>query len=1050
MVAACANSWASACAVLRLCIARLNEANRWRCMASLPLPPPAEAAPADPLAAAPAPIPWLPKSLALTAALTALLYLALAVVAIYLSRRTGGIATLWYANAAAVVLLHARPGKHWPLLLAAAALGNLGANVMFGDTLLLALQFIVANTVEIIIGAMLLRRYCVAAECISRPGMLLLALLLGSVVPALIGGLLAAGLLAASDLGTFDTLWLSWFEGSSIGGVALLPLGLLLAARGWGPLWADLRRASVLLALALMVGISLTVPTSLPHPYVYISIALVLVAAVGRFAGASLGVMLCSLSVAMLIAQGSFLPLMSIQPVHQGLFYLPLLLVLLPPLLLAATLERIQHSVVELAQREDDFRTLYEKAPVMMHSVDLSRHLLSVNDEWLARMGYERSEVLGRRSIDFMTPESRRYAEQTVIPRFVEQGYLRDEDYQMVAKNGEILDVQLSAIWLRDAYGKPLRSMSVIKVVTEQKRLAQELTAEKERIEVTLQSIGDGVITTDDHGRINYLNPVAEQLVGRRLGEAQGLAFSDVVHMFDHLTGAPLASPIDNSQLGKRIDGASRTAVLRDRRGKEYGVQNSVAPILGKSGQLLGAVMVIQDVSDARALSQRLAYLAHHDGLTDLPNRVLFLDRVHQACHYAQRRRSRFAVIFMDLDHFKHVNDSLGHAVGDELLKTIAQRLTGTLRGSDTVCRLGGDEFVMLLSEINGPDDVGEVAKKILREVAVPCMLEGTEVNVGISLGIAVYPGDGEDPETLMKHADAAMYRSKREGRNRYQFFSKEVDQAASARLRLEADIRRGLGEGQFIAHYQPVIDAASGLPVALEALARWDRPEHGLQGPFGFITVAEESGLIVPLGAAMLRQACEQLRAWRGTALGHLTIAVNVSPVQLADTGFVDKVAATLQSTGVEGAQLAFEITESTLMADPEATLEVLTRLKALGIRIAVDDFGTGYSSLSQLKRFPVDSVKIDRSFVRDLETDPDDRELAKAIVAMSKSLRLRVVAEGVETEAQADILKAMGCTSLQGFLYAKPADAATVTAWLTARLESHAPGVEVATALK
>jgi diguanylate cyclase (GGDEF)-like protein/PAS domain S-box-containing protein len=676
-----------------------------------------------------------------------------------------------------------------------------------------------------------------------------------------------------------------------------------------------------------------------------------------------------------------------------------------------------------------------------MHSVGIDKRLLSVNDAWLARLGYERSEVLGRPSIDFLTPESQRLAEATVIPRFLEKGYLRDVDYQMVTKSGEVLHVQLSAIWQRDAHGRPVRTLSVIKETTEQRRLAAELVAEKERIEVTLQSIGDGVVTTDDHGRITYMNPVAEQLVGCHLGEARGLAFGEVVHMFDHATGAPLSSPIESGVYGKRVAGVPQNAVLRDQQGKEYGVQNSVAPILGKSGLLQGAVMVFQDVSEARALSQRLAYLAHHDSLTDLPNRVLFQDRVHQACQFAQRRRGRFAVIFMDLDHFKHVNDSLGHAVGDELLKTVAQRLTGTLRGSDTVCRLGGDEFVMLLSEIGSPDDAGEVAKKVLRDVAVPCVLEGTEVNVGISLGIAVFPSDGEDPETLMKHADAAMYRSKREGRNRYQFFSRAVDQAASARLQLEADMRRGLAEGQFIAHYQPIIDAASGQPVALEALARWERPAHGLQGPFVFITVAEESGLIVPLGAAMLRQACEQLRAWRGTGLGHITIAVNVSPVQLAHAGFIDMVADTLQATGVDGVQIVFEITESTLMTDPVATLGLLQRIKALGIRIAIDDFGTGYSSLSHLKRFPVDSVKIDRSFVRDLETDPDDRELVKAIVAMSRSLRLRVVAEGVESDAQAEMLRVMGCTSLQGFLYAKPVSASAVGDWLQARITGDRP---------
>jgi diguanylate cyclase (GGDEF)-like protein len=536
------------------------------------------------------------------------------------------------------------------------------------------------------------------------------------------------------------------------------------------------------------------------------------------------------------------------------------------------------------------------------------------------------------------------------------------------------------------------------------------------------------------------MNPVAEQLVGRRLTEARGLAFSGVVQLFDQVTGAPLSSPIESCLRGTPIAGAPQSAVLRDPNGKEYGVQNSVAPIVGKERSLLGAVMVFQDVTEARALTQRLAYLAHHDSLTDLPNRVLFQDRVHQACQFGLRHRNCFAVVFMDLDHFKHVNDSLGHAVGDELLKTVARRLTGTLRGSDTVCRLGGDEFVMLLSEIGGADDVGEVAKKVLREVALPCTLEGTEVNVGISLGIAMFPDDGEDPDTLMKHADAAMYRSKREGRNRYQFFSKTVDHAASSRLSLEADMRRGLADGQFVAHYQPIIDAITGVPVAVEALARWDRPGHGPQSPLVFIAVAEESGLIVPLGESMLRSACEQLRGWRNTALGHLTIAVNVSPVQLADIDFVGVVSDILRSTGVGGEQLSFEITESTLMKDPTTTLNVLHQIRALGIRIAVDDFGTGYSSLSHLKRFPVNAVKIDRSFVRDLETDPDDRELAKAIVAMSRSLRLRVVAEGVETEGQASLLSAMGCTSLQGYLFARPADAATTAAWLQGRLVSHA----------
>ncbi len=555
-------------------------------------------------------------------------------------------------------------------------------------------------------------------------------------------------------------------------------------------------------------------------------------------------------------------------------------------------------------------------------------------------------------------------------------------------------------------------------------------------VEVTLHAIADGVVSVDDAGRITYLNPVAEKLLGWPLAEARGQAFGLVVRLFDQASGQSLPSPIERCLSGLAGAEVSHDAMLRDRDGRECEVRDSVSPIVGKDGELLGAVIVFQNVTESRELTRQLGHLSHHDSLTGLPNRTVFQSRVRQACESASVHPRTFAVVFMDLDHFKHVNDSLGHAVGDELLMTLTKRLTTALRSGDTVSRLGGDEFVMLLDDIGGPDEIGEVAQKILREVALPCVLEDTELTVGISLGIAIYPQDGEDPDTLMKHADAAMYRAKRGGRNRYQFFSREVDQAASERLQLEVDIRRGLSEGQFVAHYQPIMDVVSGLPVAMEALARWTSDARGPQQPDAFIPVAEESGLIVPLGEAMLRQACEQLRDWRDSALSSMTIAVNVSPVQLAHAQFVDSVSDILDDTGVDGSQLAFEITESTLMTQPEDTLATLLRIKALGISIAIDDFGTGYSSLSHLKRFPVDSVKIDRSFVRDLETDPDDRELARAIVAMSRSLRLRVVAEGVETEGQASMLSAMGCTALQGHLYARAAGVDTTSAWLHPRM--------------
>jgi len=327
------------------------------------------------------------------------------------------------------------------------------------------------------------------------------------------------------------------------------------------------------------------------------------------------------------------------------------------------------------------------------------------------------------------------------------------------------------------------------------------------------------------------------------------------------------------------------------------------------------------------------------------------------------------------------------------------------------------------------------VARKVLDSLAETCVLEGTDVRIGVSLGIAMFPEHGIDPATLMKRADAAMYRSKRDGRNRFAFWSRDMDEPAAARLQLEADMRRGIANGEFIVHYQPVVSSGNLAPVGVEALARWARGAHGMELPETFIPIAEDSGLIIGLGALILRQACTQLGSWAGGALGHLRIAVNVSALQLSDPGFVATVADALQTARVPGHLLEIEMTESTLSKDPELALEVLTQLKRLGVRIAIDDFGTGYSSLSNLRQFPLDIVKIDRSFVADLETDADDRELVNAILAMSRSLRLDVVAEGVERDSQATILTSMKCPALQGFLFSVPADAERTTAWLSRR---------------
>ena len=388
--------------------------------------------------------------------------------------------------------------------------------------------------------------------------------------------------------------------------------------------------------------------------------------------------------------------------------------------------------------------------------------------------------------------------------------------------------------------------------------------------------------------------------------------------------------------------------------------------------------------------------------------------------------------MLLDLDHFKRVNDSLGHAVGDELLRTIASRLRETLPETATLARLGGDEFVILAGHLDDEAAASALAERILAAVAQRATLEGTDLTVTFSLGIALYSAESSSPELLMKQADAAMYQAKRDGRNRFAFYSRNLDRASGTRLRLEHDLRLGLEREEFRLHYQPLVDTISHRTVGVEALARWARPGYPLQSPGEFIEPAEENGLILPIGAQLLREACRQLAQWEGTGHAALRMSVNVSMVQVASPDFVTTVRTLLTEHGIPGARLQIELTESTLMRNPEITRSVLRRLKDLNINIAIDDFGTGYSSLSYLRGFPVDTVKIDRSFIADIEHDPEDRKLVRAILAMSRVLRLEVIAEGVETQRQADILGALGCPLLQGYLFARPAPAADLEAWL------------------
>ena len=432
---------------------------------------------------------------------------------------------------------------------------------------------------------------------------------------------------------------------------------------------------------------------------------------------------------------------------------------------------------------------------------------------------------------------------------------------------------------------------------------------------------------------------------------------------------------------------------------------------------------VAERTAELREANARARHLADHDALTGLPNRRLLEDRLTQALALSYRNRKQTAVMFVDLDRFKAVNDSLGHAAGDILLKEVAQRLVRQLRVGDTICRIGGDEFVVVLPELKRPADAAQVARKVLEQLSQPLMVEERELIVTPSIGIAVFPDDGRDAESLIRNSDAAMYHAKELGRANYQFFTAEMNQAASRRLALEADLRRALGRDELRVFYQPIVDARTGLVAAHEALARWQHPERGLVEPAEFIQLAEESGMILKLGEWVLRQAC-RWATFIGVERG-LPVSVNLSPRQFNDPKLVHTVAAALRETGLPARLLQLEITETTAMQHTDVTLATLNRLKALGVSIAIDDFGTGYSSLSYLKRFPVDLLKIDRSFTTELPADADQCAIVSAIVALAHALELQVIAEGVENSEQREFLAGCGCDFIQGHLTGAPLDA-------------------------
>jgi diguanylate cyclase (GGDEF)-like protein/PAS domain S-box-containing protein len=455
--------------------------------------------------------------------------------------------------------------------------------------------------------------------------------------------------------------------------------------------------------------------------------------------------------------------------------------------------------------------------------------------------------------------------------------------------------------------------------------------------------------------------------------------------------------------------------------------------VLERTAELAGANALLQaEIVERRQAEARVHHMAYHDNLTGLPNRALLADRLDRAMLAAQRGERKLAVMFIDLDRFKTINDSLGHLAGDHLLKEVAGRLCRAVRASDTVARLGGDEFVVLVPGVIGADDCSQIAEKVIEALSAPFPFEGRILHISPSIGICMYPEHGQDVATLMRNADAAMYHAKAAGRNTWQFFTERMNEAAARHFELECSLRGALAAGQFELYYQPIVEAGTRRVHALEALLRWRRPGHGLVGPDEFIPILEESGMIIAVGEWVMRSACEQAVAWQRAGLPPVAVAVNLSGRQFMQRALADSIRRIVEETGIDPALLELEITETTLMQSGGHTLEVLEQINRMGVRLSIDDFGTGYSSLAYLKRFPVHKIKVDRAFVRELEASAEDRAIVAAVMALATSLQLVVVAEGVETEAQLALLCELGCPLAQGYLFARPLEPARVPALL------------------
>jgi len=690
----------------------------------------------------------------------------------------------------------------------------------------------------------------------------------------------------------------------------------------------------------------------------------------------------------------------------------------------------IAHLVIGLRRAKQGLRQVSSAvenstAVLLRWRIDRGWSVQSVSPN-ISQLGYSADEFLSAgRSFDTLIHPDDRDAVTNEVNKYTELGVEQfQQEYRIVTKAGQARWVQTHTLIERDSQGQQIGYHTILNDVTAHHQTETELRLANSIFDNT----AEGIVITDAQQHIISVNKAFTQVTGypkeEVIGQTPNLLKSG---RYDEAFYEQLWETLQTTGqwqgeiCNRRKDGTTYTQWL------------NLNMIKDQAGQLSHYVGVFTDISHRKQQEVWLQFLTHHDPLTELANRKLLQERFGEALRRASRQKQVVGLLLIDLDHFKTINDSLGHALGDALIIAVAQRLLKCTRESDLVARLGGDEFGVLLDPLSHSQDAATPARKFLDALTQPFKLEEHTLYISASLGISCYPADGSDVETLLKNADTALYRAKEEGRNHYLFFSSEMNRQATETLYLSNSLRRALGRDEFILEYQPCLDLLSGKITSVETLIRWLHPQLGLIPPARFIPLAEQTGMIVAIGEWVLRTACTQARSWQLDGLPPLRLAVNLSAMQFRQPDLPQRIAAILHDTEFAAQGLELEITESMVMQDPDRTRQILTEIKAMGITIAIDDFGTGHSSLSYLKRFPIDYLKIDQSFVGAIPTDVDDMAITRAIVAMAKSLRLRVIAEGVETLEQQTFLTREGCEEGQGFLFGKPQSAQQLKALLS-----------------